>query len=96
MFRKNIESAPSVETLLETLDAISNNTFDIDLNHSVIKKNQNNNLIIFYRKTGLIRGGRKHNQIYKNNDRNFANKAKKLCKTQKQNTKRRRNAINTS
>ena len=40
MFRKNIESAPSVETLLETLDAISNNTFDIDLNHSVIKKNR--------------------------------------------------------
>ena len=32
----NIESAPSDDTLVETLDAISNNNFDKDLENSVI------------------------------------------------------------
>ena len=33
----DIESAPSDDTLVETLDAISNNNFDKDLENSVIK-----------------------------------------------------------
>ena len=59
----DIESTPSDDTLVETLDAMSNNNFDKDLENSVITNSSTTDQqpIIFYRKTHLIRGGWKQN-----------------------------------
>ena len=54
-----IESAPSDDTLVETLGAISSNNFDKDLENSVLTNSSTT--IIFYWKTRLIRGGSDQN-----------------------------------
>ena len=82
----DIESTPSDDTLVDTLDAVSNNNFDKDLENSFITNSSTTDQQpdhFFYRKTRLIRGERKKTQIYKNNDQNIFKKTKKLCKRQK-------------
>ena len=54
-----IESAPSDDTLVETLGVISSNNFDKDLENSVLTNSSTT--IIFYWKTRLIRGGSDQN-----------------------------------
>ena len=88
----DIESPPSDDTLVETLDAISNNNFDKDLENSVITSSSTTDQQpdhFFIGKPVSLGAG-------ENKTKSLKTMTKTFSKKQKENTKQRRNTTNTN